>query len=78
MLLEPDPKSADLFAALGGTARDKKCYNSRFIQGGPGVGCLQPIGGKADMDPAFGLDGLKDRVGRVLHQFLQLKIGVSA
>ena len=30
------------------------------------------------MDPPLGLRGLKDRVGSVLHQFVQLTIGVSA
>jgi hypothetical protein len=30
------------------------------------------------MDPAFGLSSLKDRVGSVLHQFVQLPIRISA
>ncbi len=75
--LEPDSKSADLVTSLGGASCVQKRNNSRFIQGGAGIGCLQPIGGKTDMDPAFGFSSLENGVGSVLHEFVQLTIGVS-
>ena len=39
-LLEPDPKSPDLIATLGGAARIQKRHNSWLIQGGSSIGGL--------------------------------------
>lgn len=74
---EPYPESANLIASLGGTARVQQSNYPAFVKRRASICSFQPLSGKAHTDPTMGLPGLKNCVGSILDEFVELTIGVS-